>query len=241
MPAASISSMRRSKHDGAILLDTAHDQQFHVHQSPSRRSTSRAVSIAIVTVAMCGFISEVRADALSKPLSAVHKTSAALEAKPGPEFVARSIRDGAKSIEKDVDGIKKAVDSAKLEMTKRTGPVDDATKLAAPVSSVRNTALATNEEKIQKMKSAVHAAAMIKQERISHSLPSHESHLPNAEAAAKKDDGRGRNKVTTVHDPKWFAEGPYVIIGLLVTIFFTFCCCAFSSQPTSMSNKYDMR
>mmetsp|Transcript_44859 Transcript_44859/g.70266 ORF Transcript_44859/g.70266 Transcript_44859/m.70266 type:complete len:93 (+) Transcript_44859:884-1162(+) len=92
------------------------------------------------------------------------------------------------------------------------------------------------------MKASVHAAAMLKKASISHS-----SALPSADGTAKADskanpEANGqRGRTVTIHDPTWFKMGPYAIMALLTTIFFTFCYCACSSRPTAMSGKYDMR
>lgn len=76
------------------------------------------------------------------------------------------------------------------------------------------------EDKLQKMKAALHTAAIIKKK----------SALHGAKPPAKE-----------AKEPSWFADGPYFIAGLLVTILMTFCYCACSSSPTSMSGKYDLR
>ena len=117
--------------------------------------------------------------------------------------------------------------------------------------------LAGAEEKVQKMKAAVHAAAALKKAAISHSLPSanvvpglstHHQAInwgphpgPPPMPAAGGADAKYSQPVTTIEAHGLFAKGPYLIMALLVAILLTFCCCAFSSRPTSMSNKYDMR
>ena len=53
-------------------------------------------------------------------------------------------------------------------------------------------------------------------------------------------DAKYEQKVTTLQAHGLFAKGPYIIMGLLASILVTFCCCAFSTRPSSMSNKYDM-
>ena len=118
--------------------------------------------------------------------------------------------------------------------------------------------LAGAEEKVQKMKAAVHAAAALKKAAISHSLPAanvvpglstHHQAInwgphpgpPPMPPAAGGADAKYSQPVTTIEAHGLFAKGPYLIMALLATILLTFCCCAFSSRPTSMSNKYDMR
>ena len=119
--------------------------------------------------------------------------------------------------------------------------------------------LAGAEEKVQKMKAAVHAAAALKKAAISHSLPTasvvsgmsthhktinwgpHPGPPPMPPPPVGGADAKYSQPVTTIQAKGLFAKGPYLIMALLVAILLTFCCCAFSSRPTSMSNKYDMR
>ena len=116
--------------------------------------------------------------------------------------------------------------------------------------------LAVDDDKVKKMKAAVHAAAALKRAIISHSLPSVETNhqtinwgphhgpppsMPAAPAAVGGADAKYTQPVTKLEAHGLFAEGPYLIMALLVSILLTFCCCAFSSRPTSMSNKYDMK
>lgn len=63
-----------------------------------------------------------------------------------PEFVAQGVRANAKSIEHAVDGIKKAVDSVKLEMATQKGPADDAPQLkSAPPEHDKLQTLSSSE------------------------------------------------------------------------------------------------
>lgn len=159
---------------------------------------------------------------------------------------AKFIAKEAASIRSQVTGVKAAVGKAQHTL--------GAAKLASKQQ------LAGAEEKVQKMKAAVHAAAALKKAAISHSLPTfaagagplsthhktinwgpHPGPPPQPPAAAVGGaDAKYSQAVTTLQAKGLFAEGPYLIMALLATILLTFCCCAFSSRPTSMSNKYDM-
>lgn len=176
--------------------------------------------------------------------SPIAASSALLSASKGADVSgeAKIIAKEAASITNKLAGVKAAVDRAQH------------TELAASKQQ-----LAGADEKLQKMKAAVHAAAALKKNAISHSLPSalapgplsthHQTinwgpHLgppPVAPPAATGADAKYSQPVTTIQAKGLFAEGPYLIMLLLASIFLTFCCCAFSSRPTSMSNKYDMR
>lgn len=154
---------------------------------------------------------------------------------------AKIIAAEAASIRRKVSGVKAAVGKA------------ENTVVAAQAASKQE--LAGAEEKVQKMKAAVHAAAALKRAAISHSLPTAAGPLsthhqtinwgphpgpPPAAPAVGGADAKYSQKVTKLEAHGWFAEGPYLIMALLASILLTFCCCAFSSRPTSMSNKYDM-
>lgn len=153
------------------------------------------------------------------------------------------IAQEAASISSKLSGVKTAVGKAQYAL------------LAASAHQE----LAGAEEKVQKMKAAVHAAAALKKAAISHSLPTasvvsglsthhktinwgpHPGPPPMPPPAAGGADAKYSQPVTTIQAKGLFAKGPYLIMALLVAILLTFCCCAFSSRPTSMSNKYDMR
>ena len=169
-------------------------------------------------------------------------SSSALSAKSGADVSgeAKIIAAEAASIRRKVPGVRAAVGKAQQTLA------------AAQAASKQE--LAGAEEKVQKMKAAVHAAAALKKNAISHSLPTagplatHHQTInwgphpgpPPAAPAVGGADAKYSQKVTKLEAHGLFAEGPYLIMALLASILLTFCCCAFSSRPTSMSNKYDM-
>lgn len=172
-------------------------------------------------------------------------SSAVLSAKSGADVSgeAKIIAAEAARIRRKVPGVRAAVGKAQQTLA------------AAQAASKQE--LAGAEEKVQKMKAAVHAAAALKKAAISRSLPSaasagplatHHQTInwgphpgpPPAAPAVGGADAKYSQKVTKLEAHGLFAEGPYLIMALLASILLTFCCCAFSSRPTSMSNKYDM-
>mmetsp|Transcript_34475 Transcript_34475/g.91004 ORF Transcript_34475/g.91004 Transcript_34475/m.91004 type:complete len:111 (+) Transcript_34475:128-460(+) len=104
----------------------------------------------------------------------------------------------------------------KKEVHSATNKVD----ALSPSSSVDD-----ESDTLKKMKASVHAAAIIKKKAALHAIV----------------HGSTKAKASADQQPSWFDEGPYFIAGLLATILLAFCYCAFSSQPTSMSGKYDLR
>jgi len=174
----------------------------------------------------------------SSPLA---KSSSLLSAARGADVSgeAKIIAKEAASIRSKVAGVKAAVGEAQHTMA----------------AAANQQELAGTEEKVQKMKAAVHAAAALKKAAISHSLPMaggplsthhqtinwgpHKGPPPTAPTMGNA-DAKYEQKITTLQAHGLFAKGPYLIMILLGAILLTFCCCAFSSRPTSMSNKYDM-
>ena len=197
---------------------------------------------------------------LASASSAVAKPSAL--AASSPILSAASAAKGA-----DVSGEAKIIAREAANIRSKVAGVKSAVSqaqhtLAAAAKSQQLAAhgqkLATEEAKVLKMKRSVHAAAMLKKAAISQSLPTVAGPLathqhggtstinwgphvgpppmpPKANADAKYEQ-----KVTTLQAHGLFAKGPYIIMGLLASILVTFCCCAFSTRPSSMSNKYDM-
>jgi len=161
------------------------------------------------------------------------KLQTAIHAKSAPSSaaeVAREISAKAQKLQSEISSIHANMGSAddKLNSIKELK-----SKLAT--KTVKGNELADAEEKVQKMKAAVHAAAMIKQNAIHHLALSHS-------AGPRNTGGQPiYPKKLTLHASGLFADGPYVIMAVLATILLTFCFCAFSSRPTSMSGKYDMR
>jgi hypothetical protein len=176
--------------------------------------------------------------AASSPLLSGSSSLAASGADVSGE--AKIIAKEAASIRSKVAGLNTAVLQAKHTLAAAKGE-----QLAA-------------ETNVQKMKAAVHAAAALKKAAISHALPTAASvpgplsthhqtinwgphtgppPMPPKEGA----DAKYSQPVTKLEAHGLFAKGPYIIMALLASILITFCCCAFSGRPTSMSNKYDMR
>jgi len=195
------------------------------------RPFSLALGLMLFATASC-------AAAGKSPLA---KSSSLLSAAKGADVSgeAKIIAQEAASIRNKVAGVKVAVSKAQQTMA----------------AAAKQQELAGTEEKVQKMKAAVHAAAALKKAAISHSLPTAAGPLsthhqainwgphkgpPPTPPAAYNADAKYEQKITTLQAHGLFAKGPYLIMVLLVAILLTFCCCAFSSRPTSMSNKYDM-